>query len=559
MPFAACAAGRGTSQDGVSEATDAGAEMSPDAALGSDADETSASYTAGSMPLRHLTSREYRNSVKALVDDSSLAEDDVPSEATSTTFDYFPFRQPTVVGTVEAGALQLAAEQVARNVAVDIERILPCSAPNSSGEDDCATRFITTFGKRAYRRPLDSGEVSRLEDLYRLGRTTLSLDFRGAIVLLVEAILQSPAFYYLGPYDADPGATVAAEEVAALDPHTLASRMSYFLWGAPPDTTLVDAAENGQLASEDGVEVEARRMLDDAKARDTVEDFVEDLLDLETLPTRPKDLQVYPTYQQDAVAEAMRQETRSFAERVVFDGTATFSELMTSNQTMVNRPLAELYGVSGVTGDDFVPATFDSSERGGLFTLAAFLANTGGPVGSAPPRRGKFVYTRLLCKELPPPPQLPPGPAAEAGLTTRQRFERHSADPCATSCHSLIDDLGFAFEHYDGIGGYRETDMDMPVDAGGSVVLSDANEVQFADANELSRLLAADATAQKCFTTQWLRYALHRREEDGDHASLDAANAAFSESGGDIRELIVALVKSPTFRYRTVSATEGQP
>ena len=509
------------------------------------------------MPLRHLTSREYRRSVSSLVGDTSLEADDVPNEPSDPTFADFPFRRTATVGTVEAGALQLAAEQVARNVLANIDAVLPCT-PSTGDEATCAETFITTFGKRAYRRPLEPDEVMRLRNLYVAGRTTLALDFRGALGLLIEAILQSPAFYY--HWEGDRGiSTDPNGAVVELGPYMLASRMSYFLWGAPPDSELTEAAERGELSSEAGVEAQARRMLGDVQARDTVSDFVDDLLDLDVLLTRPKDMQVYPMY--DTVLQAaMREETRRFAERVVFDGNASFLELMTATRSSLNLPLAELYEVSGPLDAEYVDAALNPAERGGLLTLLGFLANTGAPAGSAPARRGKVVLTRLLCTELPPPPPDVPTvtPPAE-GVTTRQRFEQHALNPCAGGCHAMIDAIGFAFEHYDGIGGHRDTDMNAPVNSSGSVALDGANDVRFSNAMELGALLAGDPTARACFAKQWFRYAVGRLETDADRASLDSASDAFSESDGNIQTLIVALAKSRSFRFRARPADEVLP
>jgi hypothetical protein len=193
-------------------------------------------------------------------------------------------------------------------------------------------------------------------------------------------------------------------------------------------------------------------------------------------------------------------------------------------------------------------------------TLAGFLANTGAADGSVPPRRGKFVYTRLLCTDLPPPPNdVPAVTPAMPGLTTRARFELHDQNPCAAGCHSILDGIGFAFEHYDGIGAYRTTEEGAPVNAATTYAFDEVNPVPIADAVELGRLLAAEPLAQACFVKQWLRYALHRPEVNGDTSSLEAATSTFRSLSGNIPELWIALATSRTFRYRAPASDEVLP
>ena len=510
---------------------------------------------AGPMPLRYLTSREYLNTVKDLVGDTSLSADDVPTETTDPTFSFFPFRMPGTVGTVEAELLQGAAEQVVRNLSANINSILPCQPANAGAEAACATQFINTFGAKAYRRPLDATEVTALTNLYQKARTApLSLDFKGAVGLLVEAMLQSSGFFY--HWEKDLGAVQRdASGKVQLGPYQLANRMSYFLFGSMPDAALFSAASSGQLATEAQVDMQARRMLADPKAKGTVADFINDLLDLDLIGNRPKDASVYSMFNESLQA-AIRTETETFATNVVF-GSGKFDDLLTSTTTSLNQPLAALYGVSGVNGVSFSPAMLNGSQRAGLLTLAGFLASTGASNGSDPPRRGKFVFTRFLCTDLPPPPPVVPAVAdPQPGVSTRQRFETHDQNPCTGGCHKILDGIGFAFENYDGIGAYRSMDAGVAVNASVSFALDDGAPTTYANALELERGLAASSKAKACMSMQWLRYALRRPESSDDLASLQAVNSAFTGSGNNIRELIVALVKSRTFRFRAPAAGE---
>ena len=201
---------------------------------------------AGLMPVRRLTSREYLDTVRDLLGDTTLKVDDVPGESDDLSNNAFPFRQPTAIGTLDAANLQVAAEALAKNVASKLSTILPCTPANASAEAGCASMFITTFGAKAYRRPLTTAETTTLTASTRPARTTLALDFNGAIGLLVEAMLQSPGFIY--HWEIDPGPAIKDGAVVQLGNYQIANRLSYFLWGTMPDATLFAAAQAGQLS-----------------------------------------------------------------------------------------------------------------------------------------------------------------------------------------------------------------------------------------------------------------------------------------------------------------------
>lgn len=507
---------------------------------------------AGPLPLRRLTAREYLNTVRDLLADTGVKADDVPGETDDLSNNGFPFRQPTTIATLDATNVEAAAESVATRISSKLSTVLPCTPANASAEASCANQFITTFGLKAYRRPLTSTEVSDLTALYNTGRMSLSLDFNGAIGLLVEAMLQAPQFLYHWEIDAGPATKDGA--VVLLGNYQIASRLSYFLWGTMPDPMLFQAAAAGQLSTAAVIETQAKRMLADAKAQDAVADFAEDLFDINVLASRPKDATLYPMWNQD-LASAMETEFRSYAVSNIL-GTGLLTDLLTGTKSSVNQALAAVYGVSGVTGTTPKAVTLSSSQRGGLLSLAGFLAVTGAADGSSPVRRGHAIYTRLMCQTLPnPPANVPPVKAPTPGLTTRQRFEQHDQNACATACHSGMDPIGFGFEHYDGIGQYRTTDQSLPVDSNSSIVL-DGQAHDFSDPMSLGKLLAASPQVQSCLATQLTRYALNRWDVAADAASIQAATEALKTGGFDIRAMMTAVASSRTFRYRAPAAGE---
>jgi len=510
--------------------------------------------TAGVMPLRHLTAREYLATVRDLLNDTTLKLDDVPGESDDLSNNGFPFRQPTAIGTLDAANLQVAAETLAKNMSTKLSTILPCTPASASAEADCASMFITTFGGKAFRRPLSSAETTSLNTLYQTARGTLALDFNGAIGVLLEAMLQAPGFLY--HWEMDPGPAIKDGAVVQLGNYQMANRLSYFLWGTMPDATLFSAAAGGQLLTADGVQTQVTRMLADSKAQAFVADFIDDWLDVNVLASRPKDAMLYAMWNPD-LANAMETEFRSFGTTAVL-GTGLFADLLTGNKSSVNQALASVYGVSGVTGTTPKAVTFDAGQRAGILTLAGFLTVTGASDGSSPVRRGHAIYTRVLCGTLPDPPgNVPPPQPPTPGLTTRQRFEMHDMNACTGACHAAMDPIGFGFEHYDGIGAFRTTDQNLAVDSSGSIAL-DGKMQTFADAPALARLLADSPQAQACFAKQMTRYALNRWDTAGDAWSIKEAATAFQASA-NIRDMISAVAASRTFRYRAPAAGEVLP
>ena len=505
--------------------------------------------------MRRLTSREYVNTVRELFGSTTLMPEDLPGETDELSNNGFPFRQPTPITTFDATSFQEAAETVAAGMASRLSSILPCTPASAAAESGCASQFITTFGARAFRRPLDTAEVNKLTTLYDAGRTTLGLDFKGAIGLLLEAMLQAPGFLY--HWEAAPGPPVRDGSLLQLGGYQVASRLSYFLWGSMPDAPLFQAAAAGQLTTAAGLQTQAQRMLADVRAQDGVADLISDLFDVNVLGSRPKDVTLYPMWDPE-LAAAMQAEFRTFATTNIL-GTGLLSDLLTGTRSSVNEVLAPVYGLSGVTGSTPREVTFDAGERGGLLTLAGFLTVTGASDGSSPVRRGHAIYTRLLCGVVPDPPaNVPPVPPPTFGKTTRQRFEQHDQNPCTGACHAAMDPIGFGFEHYDGIGRYRATEQNLPVSASGSIVL-DGQTQTFANALDLGKLLAVSPQVHKCLATQVTRYALNRWDVAADASSIEAARAAFTSGNFDLRALMTAVATGRTFRYRAPSAGEVLP
>jgi hypothetical protein len=337
--------------------------------------------------------------------------------------------------------------------------------------------------------------------------------------------------------------------VVPLPPYQLASRLSYFLLNTMPDQELFAAAKANRLTSIEDIETQARRLLKDPRARESVGQFFGEWLILGALDDMSKDATLFPDFN-DTLKAAMKEETLRFATATVLDGDARLDTLLTSSQSFINAPLGKLYGVTA--GADYGRVTFDPLQRSGLLTQASLLTRTAHDDSNSPTRRGKFVREAFMCQSPPPPPPGIPGlPSVKTGQTARERYQQHVANATCAACHTMMDPIGFGFSNYDPIGRYQTMEGGRPVDASGEIVQSKDLDGPFNGVVELSRRLAGSDNVRACLTAQWFRYALGRTEDSGDAASIQGAEGAFSPAG-DLRELVIATTKSDSFRSRVV-------
>jgi hypothetical protein len=339
--------------------------------------------------------------------------------------------------------------------------------------------------------------------------------------------------------------------VAQLTGPAIADRLAALLWHSLPDTALLDAADRGELDTPAGIAAQAERMLMDAKGKDGVVEFFNQYLDIDKLSTTEKSATVFPAYS-PAVRSAMWNETATFVDFVVRQGDARLATLLTSNLAQPSAPLAPLYGLA--PSDALSP--MDPKVRSGMLTHPSVLAVHAHSDQSSPVKRGAFIRDRVMCTPLPDPPPnvnaMPP--MVDPNATTRKRFEQHRSNPSCGACHNLIDPVGFAFENYDGMGAYRTMEGNLPVDATGTLTGTVDMDGPFQNAVELSARFAASQQVRDCMATQWLRFALRRVETQADACSRQAIQTAFNENG-DMRKLILAVVQSDAFRFKSLKGT----
>ncbi len=513
---------------------------------------------AGPQALRRLTLLEYSNTIRDL-----LGEKMPPTRGAGFSVDIAGaggfVSGAKITSSVDAKQFVDASDRLAAAAMAHLPDLLPAGCTPiptaAAAQDTCAQQFIQQFGQRAYRRPLTQTEETELLDFYKqLRGPDIAATFPEAIEQLIAGLIQAPAFLYRWELAGPP---IKDGPLYRLNSWEVASRLSYFLWATMPDPALFEAARKGELQNLDRIAQEARRMLADPKAREGVRDFHLQWLDVTGLP----DLQKDPSYSSytPETAQSMLDETAEVASAVLLGPKASgkLSDLFSSPASFIDARLARVYGAGSVSGDGLRPAHLDPDQRAGLLTNGSFLASHADADASHPVKRGVDVIRNILCLDLPDPSgfEVPDLPAPVAGQTTRERYAGHASGFCAT-CHAKIDGVGFAFENYDAVGGFRTTEQGKPVDSSGTVALP-SGEIKFRKGIEFIKALASTAELRDCVTRQWLRYLLRRPEVPEEAGSIKALGEAFSASGWDVRELLVAMTRTRAFTHRKPGEGEG--
>lgn len=510
--------------------------------------------------LRRLTHSQFNNTVRDLLGDQTSPANLFPPEDFVNGFRNQSQAQslsPLLIENYSA-----AAEKLARNAfrGGDTHSLIPCK-PSAA----CRTRFVREFGLKAFRRPLETEEQKRYEALM-----TREPDFTKGAQLVVEAMLQSSSFLF----------RLDETSEAKWKPYATASRLSYALWDSMPDAELLRQAAQGELATTQGVEKAARRMLDHTRARQALNEFVSQWMRFDRILTASKDRRKFPLFTRET-AVAMTQEASLFIGDLVWND-RNFMDLFTADYGFVNAELASIYKVS-TPAKEFDKVPFPAgSERAGLLGQALFLALTAKPDDSSPTARGLFVREQFLCQHVPEPPagvntNLPPVTEAKP-QTNRDRMSEHATNPSCATCHKLIDPIGFGLERFDAVGAKRDKftlqfgaprgegsarrappkTMDLDIDATGYV--AGINGSEFSSPSQLGGVLAKSELCQECLAKQYFRYTAGRMETPADRPVIHKMVEDFRASQFHFKELIVSLVRSREFPGGNVHvASDHQP
>ncbi len=336
------------------------------------------------------------------------------------------------------------------------------TARQAREEEACARRILGTLARRAYRRPVTDEDVQPLVAIYKEGRA--ARDFEAGIERALEALLSSPSFLFRAEQEPSGTRAGAAYRLSDLE---LASRLSFFLWRSIPDDELLDAAAAGQLKTPAGLARQVKRLLADKRSSRFMKDFSEQWLEVRNVQSKAPDSNLFSSFD-DSLRKAMLKETELFFESQVREDRPV-QDLLRADYTFLNEQLARHYGINDVFGGHFRRVTVTDERRRGLLGHASVLTTTSYENRTSVVLRGKWVLENLLgAPPPPPPPNVPPlkendGKSKPTAL--RERMEQHRNNPVCASCHSRMDPLGFALEHFDAVGQWRDTDSGAAINA----------------------------------------------------------------------------------------------
>jgi hypothetical protein len=524
--------------------------------------------TVGGSPVRRISRIEYNNMIRDLGLDpgntqpaTQFVTEQKIDNGKAGNFNTNAYA--TISGTlINQQYLETAEALAAAAVASSSElaAILPCTTKNAA----CAQTFISSWANRAFRGQLDADETTALTTLY--ANVSAKFDFPTGIQAVIEAVLTSPRFLFVIEFG-EPDSTGKAAAVP-LAPMELATRLALYLWRSIPDQALMDAANgvNGaSLVSASDVATQATRMLADAKAKGALADFADQWLDIENMNSVTKDTQ-FTTWSASVAADMHTESLTTFTQAVL--GSSSFTSLLTSGSSYINANLASFYGLSGAP--TFSAATNVNSAanpRLGILSDGSVLAMHAHTSLPSPTKRGRMIRQQVLCEEVPDPPAsvggvpIPPPPATIASGTTRAAYLMHvQANTQCNSCHQYMDLIGFGFDNYNAAGLYITQENGTPVDPSGQFMPEPSStdiSGTFTGMSDMITQLSKSQQVNECFALEEIRYALLRSETDADACSAQTIYQAFSASNFNISKLLVAVVSSNSFMYRT-PVTAGQ-
>lgn len=465
-------------------------------------------------------------------------------------------------------AVALARELTATPARRDTVLGTCASDADSNNDEACLEELIRRFGYRAHRRPLAEDEVAFYRD--EVFEPADGMDL-AAVRDVIAAMLLSPNFLYRIENEGDP--IDGREDLYALSPHELASRLAFHFWDGPPDDALYAAADSGALLTEDGYAAEVDRMLDDARTQLTLDRYYAEWLWIDDLAPLHQQLG-QPDYDAFVGAEVPTPELRErliedlldLTRHVTWQSDGSFAELFTSDLSFAKTPdVAAIYGGVPLWQEGSEPAPLPLGTRAGILTRPAMMAT--GSIQTHPVLRGREIRRRIVCQDLPAPPAdaMNDLPELDPIMTERERMEAITEEPGTPciGCHSQMNPIGYTLEGYDGLGRLRTEEQlfdqdgtllaSLPLDTVATPRLEREDDTVAQNGVELSRLVAESNLARACFARHYFRFTFGRAEDDEvDGCELEQVRESLAE-GKSLRQVFRDIAMSPTFRQKKLS------
>ena len=409
----------------------------------------------------------------------------------------------------------------------------------STEQVDGLLREITM---KAFRRPASNNELAGFKKVFSKVKTESDSN-RKALMETFRAIILSPSHIFRTELF---GTADSKNSLLELDEFALASRISFFLWNAPPNDELLQAAREGRVRN--NVEAIVRRMVDSSSFNNFTRDFVQQWLNIEHLES--KEL----SNRKRGTIRSFKEETTAFV-RYLFVEDRPLSEMFTSRVSFVNKHLANRYKLDKVPDKGFHKVTFpEDSHRKGILAHPSILYATSNPDHTSPVKRGLWLLESILG--MPPPPAPANVPQieeakkanAEKKLTHIELLALHRADKKCASCHEMMDPLGIAMENFSRMGEWREESE------GEKIVLDEVwRGHKINSFNDLQNLIAVKFQGKftKCLTEKLMIYALSRGLDIKDQISVLKIAEKLKGKNPTFQDVLIEVVKSTPFQYRS--------
>lgn len=507
--------------------------------------------TGGPVTMRRLTADQYRNAIEdtfgSQVEVSGRFEPDNRRDGLNALGASLVAVTPSGLEQYEAMARKIADQVTSPELRTDT---LPCEPDTADAADsDCTARVVQQVGRKLLRRPMDDGDIAARTEAAGIVADSQQ-DFYAGLRLALISLMVSPDFLFRIE-QAEPAPLPEQPNRLQLTDLSLASKLSYFLWNRGPDEELLATAERGELSEPGTLTRQVDRMLASDHLTEGVRAFFEDVFVFDTFDDLDKDVTHYPLFNNNLAADA-REQTLRFVVEQLLDKEADYRTLFTSRELPMTRSLGPIYGVPVRTVEGWEDATVPAGQpRAGLLSHASFAMLFSHPGRSSPTLRGVFMREALLCQTIPEAPadvdftQFVEDVATEH-RTARDRLEVHSTQASCNKCHVLTDPIGLGLENLDGIGKFRSEENQAPIDASG-----DFDGVKFANASELGHAFAENELVGACLVQNLYRYAVGRKQTNGERPLLRHLESAFTEQGYRLQGLIRDIATSQAFRTAT--------
>ncbi len=451
---------------------------------------------------------------------------------------------PSMVELIHRNS-HLVADQV-----VDVSRrefLVPCKPVAVNAADAaCADKFLTTVGRRLFRRSLS--EAERASMVMIAGESAERLkDFYAGLSFTLAGMISSPQFMFL-------------KEIREPDPHSpgrmrltgyaKAQRLSLFFWDSVPDEQLLRAAENGDLHTARGVAQQVDRLVMSPRLERGVRAFFSDMLAFETFADVAKDAVIYPAFTQAAVAEAKEQALRMISNHIVAER-GDYRDLFTSRKTFLTPSLAILMGIAAPAPGWSKYEVPQDSQRVGLLSQVGFTSLYAHPGRSSPTRRGKAIRELVLCQKVPDPPANVDFSGFEDTRgkmnTARDRLTAHATNPVCAGCHKITDPMGLALENFDGAGQFRTTEGDAAIDPSGTL-----DGIAFNTPAGLGKALHDSPAVTSCLVSRLYSFAVGKAPGVNEKDYLEKLKAQFANAGYRVPDLMRMISNDDAF-FRSAS------